>query len=101
MRLTLSQHATPETFPRVRSIVTQLIRPPPIAKPVEQSDAPKIATLDEPDSDSELESNDGDDEDDASGVQGARTQSHVRLARKYGKCCSELIYVGSSLTHCT
>ncbi|KAH7345348.1 hypothetical protein B0J17DRAFT_37477 [Rhizoctonia solani] len=59
----LAEHATPETFPRVRSIVTQLIRPPPIAKPVEQSDAPKIATLDEPDSDSELESNDGDDED--------------------------------------
>ncbi|KAG8763256.1 hypothetical protein FRC11_005033 [Ceratobasidium sp. 423] len=59
----LAEYATPETFPRVRSIITQLIRPPPIAKPVEQSDAPKIATLDEPDSDSELESNSGDDSD--------------------------------------
>ncbi|CAE6428329.1 unnamed protein product [Rhizoctonia solani] len=59
----LAEYATPETFPRVRSIITQLLRPPTIAKPVEQSDAPKIATLDEPDSDSELESNDEDEDD--------------------------------------
>ncbi|KAL5641607.1 hypothetical protein ACGC1H_001922 [Rhizoctonia solani] len=59
----IGEYATPETFPRVRSIVAQLLYPPPIAKPVEQSDAPKIATLDDPDSDSELESNNGDDED--------------------------------------
>ncbi|CAE6480790.1 unnamed protein product [Rhizoctonia solani] len=59
----LAEYATPETFPRARSIITQLISPPPIAKPVEQTDAPKIATLDEPDSDSELESNSGDDGD--------------------------------------
>ncbi|KAJ1311804.1 hypothetical protein OPQ81_010269 [Rhizoctonia solani] len=58
----LAEYATPETFPRVRPIITQLIRPAPVAKPVEQSDAPKIATLDEPDSDSELESNNSDDE---------------------------------------
>ncbi|CAE7191906.1 unnamed protein product [Rhizoctonia solani] len=62
----LAELATPETFPRVRSIVAQLVSPPPIAKPVEQSDAPKIATLDEPDSDSELESNNGDDDDENS-----------------------------------
>ncbi|CCO26595.1 Imitation switch two complex protein 1 [Rhizoctonia solani AG-1 IB] len=59
----LAEYATPETFPRVRSIVGQLLETTPIvAKPTEQSDAPKIATLDDPDSDSELESANGDDE---------------------------------------
>ncbi|KAF8761068.1 Chromatin remodeling complex protein [Rhizoctonia solani] len=56
-------YATPETFPRVRSVVGQILKPPPIAKPAEQSDAPKIATLDDPDSDSEVGSNGGGGED--------------------------------------
>ncbi|QRW18814.1 imitation switch two complex protein [Rhizoctonia solani] len=59
----LAEYATPETFPRVRSVVGQILKPPPIAKPAEQSDAPKIATLDDPDSDSEVGSNGGGGED--------------------------------------
>ncbi|KAF8741459.1 Chromatin remodeling complex protein, partial [Rhizoctonia solani] len=59
----LAEYATPETFPRVRSVIGQILKPPPIAKPAEQSDAPKIATLDDPDSDSEVDSNGGGGED--------------------------------------
>lgn len=59
----LKEYATKETFPRIRSIITQLLFPPIIAQAAPaQSDAPKIATLDEPDSDSELESNPDDEE---------------------------------------
>lgn len=50
-----------ETFPRLRSILAQLLFPP-IVTAAPQSDAPKIATLDEPDSDSDLDSDNGSDE---------------------------------------
>ncbi|KAG9100533.1 hypothetical protein FRC06_004038 [Ceratobasidium sp. 370] len=58
----LIEYASTETFPRVRSILSQLCFPPSVASSAPtQSDAPKIATLDEPESESDdYDANDGD-----------------------------------------
>lgn len=57
------QYATVETFERARSIITQMLFPAKVPRTV-QPDAPKIATLDEPQSDSEFEADGEYDEDD-------------------------------------
>ncbi|KAG8737450.1 hypothetical protein FRC10_008167 [Ceratobasidium sp. 414] len=49
----LLEYASAETFPRARSIISQLCSPPSVASNAAQSDAPKIATLDEPESESD------------------------------------------------
>ncbi|QRV75892.1 imitation switch two complex protein [Ceratobasidium sp. AG-Ba] len=50
----LIEYGCTETFPRLRSVLSQLCRPPSVPNRVPaQSDAPRIATLDEPESDSE------------------------------------------------
>ncbi|QRV90698.1 imitation switch two complex protein [Ceratobasidium sp. AG-Ba] len=50
----LIEYGCTETFPRLRSVLSQLCRPPSVPnRAPAQSDAPKIATLDEPESDSE------------------------------------------------
>ncbi|KAG8686844.1 hypothetical protein FRC09_013884, partial [Ceratobasidium sp. 395] len=50
----LAEHGSLETFPRLASILWQLSNPPSVpSRAAPQSDAPKIATLDEPESDSD------------------------------------------------